>query len=407
MGKARRLLCGALALLLALTLCACRTVRLENGETFVITRQAHGAGGGGEAEPEQTTAPEATPGAPAVQTAQADMHYYVAQQSEEIQSLFWLVYEGVTNFAERIELPQGTTREQVEAVDELLYVDCPELIHFSHLSSYTFVQSAPDVILEVAVTYVLTPEEKAQADQALEEVLSRLEQETQGMSDYEAELHVHDALVNGCTYDSASDHTGSAYGAWVLGRARCQGYANAMMLALRRLGIPCIYLFGEATSESGTESHAWNGVCIEGDWVLLDATWDDPVGERETLSHAYFNLDAALMNGSHAPSPDFGLAGMPDFATLDWNYCVQAGTFVPEGEDGKALLAGWLAEALSRGDTALSVQFATLAQCRDAVDNLQAILQVAADEAGVYPSGSAYTVDEKVHALEIFSIAYA
>ena len=52
MGKARRLLCGALALLLALTLCACRTVRLENGETFVITRQAHGAGGGGEAEPE-------------------------------------------------------------------------------------------------------------------------------------------------------------------------------------------------------------------------------------------------------------------------------------------------------------------------------------------------------------------
>ena len=37
------------------------------------------------------------------------------------------------------------------------------------------------------------------------------------MSDYEAELHVHDALVNGCTYDSASDHTGSAYGAWVLG----------------------------------------------------------------------------------------------------------------------------------------------------------------------------------------------
>ena len=148
-------------------------------------------------------------------------------------------------------------------------------------------------------------------------------------------------------------------------------------------------------------------MCIEGDWVLLDATWDDPVGERETLSHAYFNLDAALMNGSHAPSPDFGLAGMPDFATLDWNYCVQAGTFVPEGEDGKALLAGWLAEALSRGETALSVQFATIEQCRDAVDNLQAVLQVAADEAGVYPSGSAYTVDEKVHALEIFSIAYA
>ena len=41
------------------------------------------------------------------------------------------------------------------------------------------------------------------------------------------------------------------------------------------------------------------------------------------------------------------------------------------------------------------------------MENLQAILQVAADEAGVYPSGSAYTVDEKVHALEIFSIAYA
>ncbi|MGI5884545.1 MAG: transglutaminase domain-containing protein [Candidatus Spyradocola sp.] len=403
MGKAKRLLCGALALLLLCTLCACRTVRLENGETFVITRQAHGASGSGEAEPEQTAAPETTPSAPETQT---DLHYYVSRQSAEIQSLFWRIYNAVCNFEERISLPEGTTREQVEAVDELLYVDCPELIHFSHLSSYTFVQSAPDVILEVAATYVLTPEEKAEADVQLDAVLERLAQETSGMSEYQTELYVHDALVNGCTYDAESDHTGSAYGAWVLGRARCQGYANAMMLALRRLGIPCIYIFGDATSESGTESHAWNGVCLEGDWVLVDATWDDPVGERETLSHAYFNLDAAMMNRSHTPSAEFALTGMPEFSTRKWNYCVQQGTFVRADEDGKAQLAGWLAQVFAQGGTSLSVQFETVEQCRDAVENLQAILQVAADEAGVYPTGSAYTVDEKANALEIFSIAY-
>ncbi len=400
MNRVRQLAAGALALLLLLTLCACRSVRLENGETFVIRRAAPSPAQGGAPEPTAATAPAVeTPGT-------ADAHFFVSRADPAVQELFWQVYRAVQNFETRIILPDGVTRAQVEAVDALLYADCPELIHFSHLSAYTFLQSAPDRIVEVTASYTMTAQERAQAQEELEAVLSRLEAETAGLSDYEKELYIHDELVRNCAYDTDSAHSGSAYGALVQGRARCQGYANAMTLALRRVGIPCIYLYGTATSDSGSESHAWNGVCIEGDWVLLDATWDDPVGAQAALSHAYFNLDDRLMGRSHSLSPDFPFA-LPAFSTMAWSYCARNGAYIGAEEDGRAALAALLTQALQRGDARLDAQFEETAQCLDAAENLQAILQVAAEAAGVYPAGSSYTVDEKANALEVFDIQYS
>ena len=57
----------------------------------------------------------------------------------------------------------------------------------------------------------------------------------------------------------------------------CEAYARSMQLALNRLGIPCVPVHGLQTS--GTpEAHMWNAVRIEGNWYVVDATWDDPVG---------------------------------------------------------------------------------------------------------------------------------
>jgi len=58
----------------------------------------------------------------------------------------------------------------------------------------------------------------------------------------------------------------------------CEGYARAMMLLCRELGIPCVVCEGEArTTPSGTTgAHMWNYVQLENLWYAVDTTWNDP-----------------------------------------------------------------------------------------------------------------------------------
>ena len=58
----------------------------------------------------------------------------------------------------------------------------------------------------------------------------------------------------------------------------CEGYARAMMILCRELGIPCVLAEGQArSSETGTTvSHMWNYVQMEDGWYAVDTTWNDP-----------------------------------------------------------------------------------------------------------------------------------
>ncbi|MBQ6394930.1 MAG: hypothetical protein IJH87_01095, partial [Atopobiaceae bacterium] len=61
-------------------------------------------------------------------------------------------------------------------------------------------------------------------------------------------------------------------------KAVCQGYALAFSAAMRRLGIPCIYVKQDVTVQDSSglhsERHAWNRVQLDGNWYSVDTTWD-------------------------------------------------------------------------------------------------------------------------------------
>jgi transglutaminase/protease-like cytokinesis protein 3 len=119
-----------------------------------------------------------------------------------------------------------------------------------------------------------------------------------GMTDYQKELQLHDYLVNHCTYSFGSadnDNEYRAYGALVEGQAVCNGYAESMALLLSCAGVNNQVVTGWGDNDL----HAWNLVEIDGDWYHLDATWDDPVGDEEVLSHAYFNVTDEIMEQRH------------------------------------------------------------------------------------------------------------
>lgn len=62
----------------------------------------------------------------------------------------------------------------------------------------------------------------------------------------------------------------TAYGALVNKMAVCEGYAKAYKILLDAMGIPCDVVINE--------DHAWNVVCLDGNWYLVDVTNDDTNG---------------------------------------------------------------------------------------------------------------------------------
>ena len=127
----------------------------------------------------------------------------------------------------------------------------------------------------------------------------------QDMPDYMKELRIHDWLVNNCRYntkDTSAPASHMAYSGLVSGNPVCQGYAEAALVLFQAAGIPAYYVPGDGTNSDGvTESHGWNCVQIQGDWYMLDITWDDPTSRNgtDTLRYDYFNVTSSQLAKDH------------------------------------------------------------------------------------------------------------
>ena len=120
-------------------------------------------------------------------------------------------------------------------------------------------------------------------------------------SDLEKERQLHDLLCAQVTYYTSGvsslhqDHD-CAIGALLNGRADCDGYADAFYLLGGLAGLEVRYQHGNTIPRSEAQSgaaagkkdvtHMWNVVRIDGQWLMLDVTWDDT---DQDVSYLYFN----------------------------------------------------------------------------------------------------------------------
>ena len=119
-----------------------------------------------------------------------------------------------------------------------------------------------------------------------------------GASDYQKSEILHDFVDDKTEYQQVGDHQ-SAYGALVLGKAVCAGYARAYQVLMNEAGIKCWYVSGKSYNPSGVlENHAWNLVWLDGKCVYTDVTWDD---HRPTNFHHYLNLSREQIAEDHFP----------------------------------------------------------------------------------------------------------
>ena len=166
---------------------------------------------------------------------------------------------------------------KINDIASFIYDNSPELFHVTRFG-YTTIFG---YILTLNPEYNCTAEEYqvkiAECDAVAEDMVKDI-RDNDNITDVEKALLLHDRIALNCDYDyenylngTISDDSYSMYGILVDGIGVCQGYAEAYLYVLRKIGIHS-YL-----AESDILNHAWNVVTIDGEEYHVDITWDDPV----------------------------------------------------------------------------------------------------------------------------------
>lgn len=161
----------------------------------------------------------------------------------------------------------------------------------------TSIMESGEITLEI--NYLYTKEEIEKINEKVNSLLSELI--TGNETNYEKIKIIHDYIINNTKYDVERNKNGDspyksylAWGPLFEGYATCNGYTDLMAIFLNKLNI-VNYKIATTKESINTSSngHIWNGVYLDGKWLHLDLTWDDPVSEdgKDYLYHKYFLVD--------------------------------------------------------------------------------------------------------------------
>ncbi len=244
---------------------------------------------------------------------------------EKLREDYNLVAAGISNFQKRIPVSNAVSREDMDLLAETVLMEQIQFFYVNPLQinlvkiggkyafefEYIYDKKTAAAILE-------------QIDESAKFILSQII--TEGMTDYEKTLAVHDYITENVQYNFSALSLGYVYdahtieGALLKKQAVCEGIAKGIAYLLNKLDIQNIIVKGDSEIEGEEVGHAWNIVELGGDYYHIDATWDlQEVNHFTSRSHMYFNLDDDSMVMNH----DWKLDNYPSCDSNRENYYVK------------------------------------------------------------------------------------
>lgn len=204
------------------------------------------------------------------------------------------------------------TSEQMNTIVFNIHYENPE--YYYVLLDNGFVDENKDGIIE---TYI----QKYPLDRSaeLEEEWKIVEDKVQACkTDLEKALVVHDHLCETITYTEQLGRSAhDIEGAILEKKAVCEGYALAFKFYMNRLNIPCNVVSGMASGGP----HAWNQVQIDGQWYMVDATFDDPKNPTR-VGHDNFLVSESVLKRTHTwTRENYELCTDTKFDQMFWQKC--------------------------------------------------------------------------------------
>lgn len=154
---------------------------------------------------------------------------------------------------------------------------------------------------------------------------------TAGLSTMERETLVYERIAKKLAYTNNGDvRDHSIVGPVLMSSGVCEGYNALLLLCFRRIGIPCIKVYGKTKADGW---HCWTIAWINSIPVHCDITWD---GAKEgTLRFNYLNLSDDQISGDHY---DFRDSRIPICSSEALSYYRHHGLCVQSYKDLRTLM---------------------------------------------------------------------
>jgi transglutaminase-like putative cysteine protease len=148
----------------------------------------------------------------------------------------------------------------------------PELFYVENETEWTYYEGGE--VMEVIPAYsgskMTVARQRERFDAAFEEALEEI---GAGRDSADTVALVNDWICLNTRYDTSyTDAT--AYNALVDGSGVCDAYSKLFALFMEHYGIKWRILMSEPMD------HSWNQVLIDGQWLHVDVTWNDPVPDE-------------------------------------------------------------------------------------------------------------------------------
>lgn len=220
------------------------------------------------------------------------------------------VHQAILNYVEQLELPLGTSNNDVYMAIRQIMRDNPNIFWFSHIWKYS------EENRTLKLHYTINKERTEEAKRLIENVILNEFHilDVQRLTQEEQVMYVYKWLALYCNYNIYSAYNQTIHSVFVYRNSVCTGFAKAAQYLFKLLGIESQLVFGKLKNSERLSRHCWLMVKLEGKWYHLDPTLAvpktkeiligagvNPVVGADGLNYNYFCVDSETIKESKEP----------------------------------------------------------------------------------------------------------
>ncbi len=227
-------------------------------------------------------------------------HYRALLTARE-QRVYNAICKGLLNYDNKFDV-ESVSDKQLSDIFQKIVHDNPNLFYVESLSfrkSFIFNKK------------VIEPKYRFGKDKANDTLCAIIDKcnlilkGCENLTQLQKEKRVHDYFCNNITYDEKfAESSFECVGPLLFGKGVCEGISKAAKLLLDFAGVKSLVLHGSSSQAelakfTKNSLHAWNIVCINGNFHHVDITFDLTLQARKITRYDYFNLSDEEMQVDH------------------------------------------------------------------------------------------------------------
>ena len=232
--------------------------------------------------------------------------------NEAEQKAYNVIYSKILAFEENYFAIPNVPVASLLKIHDYILSDNEEIFYVTALR---YITNSSKYCTKVKLEYNCNKSTKVKNQKEIETIADSIVKKVKGKSKYEKTKYIHDYIIKNTQYVLNSTDNQNIASVFLYKKSVCAGYAKAFQYLLRKAGVYCIYITGDAinildqNNPNAVTRHAWNLVKLDdGKYYYVDTTFDDPIFTNNTkkdfCSYAHLNITTKELLLNHKINKD-------------------------------------------------------------------------------------------------------